>query len=81
MLLQVVLELCWPESIFALSVFNTCSFLVKVSFIACYRKHEHDKKQSYDQTVCKVKHECFSQLVFSIGGGMDPIANTVLVCL
>ena len=36
----------------------------RLSFTACYRKHEQEKKRSYDQRIHEVEHECFHQWFF-----------------
>ena len=44
-----------------------------------YRKHELDKKREYEERIQEVKHGSFAlaPLVFSLAGGMSPIATTV----
>ena len=44
---------------------------------ACYRRHEQEKRRSYDQRVRDVEHGIFSPLVFSTAGGMGPTAKVV----
>ena len=51
---------------------NRCSFLE-----ACYRKHEKEKRRSYDQRVREVERGTFAPFVFSATGGMGPAALTV----
>ena len=43
----------------------------------CYRRHEQEKKRTYDQRIREVEHGCFSPLIFSVSGGMGPTAKVV----
>ena len=43
---------------------------------SCYRKNENEKKRAYDERVRNVEHGTFTPLVFSVAGGMEPIATT-----
>ena len=39
---------------------------------ACYRRHEREKKRSYEQRILEVEHGTFTPLVLSSSGGWDP---------
>ena len=43
---------------------------------SCYRKNENEKKRAYEERVRNVEHGTFTPLVFSVAGGMGPIATT-----
>ena len=42
---------------------------------AAYRKHEHEKKRTYEQSIREVEHSSFTPLVLSTSGGMGTEAN------
>ena len=42
-----------------------------------YRRHEQEKIRAYDQQIREIEHGCFSSLIFSVSGGMDPTAKVV----
>ena len=41
-----------------------------------YKSNEQEKKRAYEERVREVEHGSFAPLVFSISGGMGPIATT-----
>ena len=43
----------------------------------CYKINEQEKKRAYEERVREIEHGSFAPLVFSISGGMGPIATTV----
>ena len=47
------------------------------SLEACYRKHEKEKRRSYDQRIREIERGSFAPLVFSATGGMGPAAQIV----
>ncbi len=50
----------------------------KRSMSATYRSHEKEKKRQYEQRVRQIEHSSFCPLVFSLTGGLAPIATTFL---
>ena len=42
---------------------------------AAYRRHENEKRRSYQQRILEVEHGSFTLLVFSATGGMGPAAR------
>jgi len=46
------------------------------SLTSCYRKNENEKKRTYEERIRNVEHGTFTPLVFSVAGGMGPIATT-----
>ena len=42
----------------------------------CYKLNEQEKKRAYEEGVREIEHGSFAPLVFSISGGMGPIATT-----
>ncbi len=48
----------------------------KRSMSATYRSHEEEKKRQYEQRVRQIEHSSFCPLVFSLTGGLAPIATT-----
>ncbi len=48
----------------------------KRSMSATYRSHEKEKKRQYEQRVREIEHSSFCPLVFSLTGGLAPIATT-----
>ena len=61
-----------------LSIFNphAPSYRNK-STMQCYRSNEQEMKRAYEERVREIEHGSFAPLVFSISGGMGPIATTV----
>jgi len=49
---------------------------INQSLSSSYRKNENEKKRAYDERVRNVEHGTFTPLVFSVAGGMGPIATT-----
>ena len=43
----------------------------------CYKLNEQEKKQAYEERVREIEHGSFAPFVFSISGGMGPIATSV----
>ena len=43
----------------------------------CYKSNDQEKKRAYEKRVREIEHGSFAPLVFSISGGMGPIATTV----
>ena len=43
---------------------------------ACYRKHEREKKQAYEQRIREVEHSCFTPLVLAATGSLGNKAPT-----
>ena len=43
---------------------------------ACYKKHEREKKQAYEQRVREVEHSSFTPLVLAATGGLGNEAST-----
>ena len=41
----------------------------------CYRKHEQEKKRTYDQRIREIEHATFTPLIFSATGGLANQAN------
>jgi len=62
-----------------------CSILwpkvINQSLSSCYCKNENEKKRAYEEHIQNVKHFTFAPLVFSVAGGMGPIASTFHKCL
>ena len=58
-------------------VFNPHAAANRTSNLAsAYRKHEKQKKNSYEQRILQVEHASFTPLVFSATGGLGGEANT-----
>ena len=47
----------------------------KSSSISTYRKHEQEKRRSYERRIIEVEHGTFTPLVFSTSGGWGPAAT------
>ena len=45
------------------------------SIVQCYRKHEQEKRRSYDQRIREIEHVSFTPLVLSATGGLAKQAN------
>ena len=43
----------------------------------CYQLNEQENKRAYEERVREIEHGSFAPLVFSISGGVGPIATTV----
>ena len=41
-----------------------------MSLQACYRKHEQEKKRTYEQRICEIERSTFTPLVLSTTAGM-----------
>jgi len=41
----------------------------------CFRQHDGEKKQAYEQHVCEVEKGSFTPLVFTTSGGMGKAAK------
>ena len=80
--LDVVARDVWGQNrqraFFNVWVFNpfACSYF-RSQLSRCYKLHEHEKRQAYDERVREVERACFPPLVFAATGGMGPTATTV----
>ena len=45
---------------------------------ACYRRHEQEKRRSYEKRILEVEHGTFTPLVWSSSGGCGPSATVTL---
>ena len=45
---------------------------------ACYRRHEQEKRRSYEKHILEVEHGTFTPLVWSSSGGCGPSAMVAL---
>ena len=43
------------------------------SIAQCYRKHEQEKRRSYDQRIREIEHASFTPLVLSATGGLAEV--------
>ena len=43
---------------------------------SCYRKHEKEKKRTYEQRIIDLEHSSFTPLVLSSTGGLGPAATS-----
>ena len=57
--------------VFNLLALSNCPLTVA----SCYRRHEREKRISYDQRVMEIEHGTFTPLVFSAAGGMGNAAT------
>ena len=66
----------FERAFFDIRVFNPCAQSNKSSSLtATYRRHELEKRRSYDQRIREVEHGTFTPLVFSTTGGMGKAAT------
>jgi len=65
----VMSKLSWMSGYSTLCHFNQ-------SLTSCYRRNENEKKCVYEGRIRNVEHGTFTPLVFSVAGGMGPIATT-----
>ena len=69
---------CEKCAYFDVQVFNSLAHTHHcLPLPTCYRRHEQEKRRAYDQRIREVEHGCFSPLVFSVSGVMDPTAKVV----
>ena len=67
----------FERSFFDVRVFNPSARSNHASSMqSTYRKHEMEKKRSYEQRVLEVEHASFTPLVLSATGGMGSMAKT-----
>ncbi|XP_064397778.1 uncharacterized protein LOC135344497 [Halichondria panicea] len=64
------------KTYFDVRVFNPHAPSNKGPLTACYKKHEREKKRSYEQRVREIEHASFTPLVMSTTGGMGREATT-----
>ena len=76
---QVFFVCVWGETsacIFHVRIFNPYApSNCKSTQTAVYRRHENEKRRSYQRRVLEVEHGSFTPLVFSATGGMGPAAH------
>ena len=66
------------RAFFDVRVFNPIAHTYYTKYLSsCYRRHELEKRRSYEDRVINVEHGCFSPLVFSTAGGLGPTATVV----
>ena len=64
------------SSFFYVRVFNPpAPSNCRLTLASCYRRHEREKRRSYDQRVTEIEHGTFTPLVFSAAGGMGNAAT------
>ena len=49
--------------------------------LACYRKHEKEKKRAYEQRICEIEHSSFTPLVMASTGSLGATASLTYKCL
>ena len=66
----------WHErAFFDVRIFNPFALSKNRPIRACYRKHETQKRRSYNQWVVEAEHGSFTPLVLSATGGMGTAAS------